>query len=423
MEQDNGNFKISRSNNNNNNNNDTMRRNNNLKRRKFYTDNIKKMIDETMAYDSHKKNHERYIEQIQSKEADQLNRTILVTNVKDLNRPKNLRHLKTFLERNYGPLESCTIVTTSTIRRNNDNDNYFPNAKVTFQYQKDSFKLYNKSLLEVRKQKKTKQKIHAPSCGHNRFIYVQPGLPQRAQIHVSSDKSYVSFDTNSISMGHFDSRSTEENSFFIPPSSNNHTNNYHSSSVEFLEEYEGFRNTMVTLDLEKRSIRISKEITGYYRKFGNFIVSSRGSDDDVEETLTFSLKGLHGGLELCKDVHYGTFSLIFLAKYPPKLVEKQILMSNMTRQVKRLIAITDEIDAPFGHCLAYRLNISRSVVESLFSNIDFFQKLRDFGMIHTHDILCFNNIKNIQTKFIHYNDSKYQFEKKLRFIHCEKISE
>ena len=371
------------------------------KRRTFYTENIKKIIDETMAYDLYKKNHERYIKRIQSEESDQLNRTVLVTNVKDLSRPKNLRNLKTFLIQNYGPLESCEMV--------NINGTDFPGARVTFRYQRDSFKFYEKSLLEARKQKRTKKKIDTDTCGYKGFIYVQPGLPVRAQIHVSSDESSASFDAHSVSMGHFN----DEEGAYHPLN--------HNYVVEFLEEYEGFRNTMVTLDLEKRSIRISKETTVYCRKFGNFIVSSRGCDD-VEETLTFSLKGLHGGLELCKDVDYGTFSFILVAKYPPRLVEKKVF-SDMKREIKRLTSISDETDAPFGHCFAYRLNISRTVVESLFSNKDFFQKLRDFGMVHTNDITRLNNAKNIQTKIIHYNDFKYEFEKKLRLIHCEKISE
>ncbi len=380
------------------------RSNNRRKRRKFYTDNTNEIMDETMAYDSHKENHKKYVNGIQTKESDYLNRTIFITNVKNLHYPVNIQLLKTFLEQKYGPVENCVV--------DKSKRHPYPGAKVTFVSQDDSYKIYRKSLLEVRKQKKRRKQIESTSCGHKGFITVQPGLPDRAQIHTSSDESYITFNVLSISMGHFNQK---DGALIYPDDLSNG-----NTMLEYLEEYEGFRQNEVTLDLQNRSICLSKETTAIMDPYMQQFADILGHYHKQEDCAIFRLKDLYGALDLYKVKNSEGLGLIFVTKYPPKLVRK-ITDQDMRERNERLTSIRGESNAPFDHCFAYKLNITDSVAKTLFSDKAFFQKLRDFGMIYSNGIFSKNTISTIHVENIDFdNEQERKLEGKICSIKHEK---
>ena len=313
--------------------------------------------------------------------------------------------METFLEQKYGPVENCVV---DKLKRH-----AYPGAKVTFVNQEDSYTIYHKSLLEVRKQNKTRKRIESPSCGHRGFITVQPGLPDRAQIHTSSDASYITFNVLSVSMGHFNQK--DGALMYLDDLSNG------NASLEYLEEYEGFRHMKVKLDLQNRSICLSKDTSAVMDDLmQRFVKNILNQNIEYEDCVIFRLKGLYGALDLYKMENSGGLSLILVAKYPPKLVHKRTYEDGK-EATERLTSIHGESNAPFDHCFAYKLNISDSVAKTLFSDRDFFQKLRDFGMIHSYGVFSKNAINTISVKMINFDDKqKRKLQDKLCSINHEK---
>ena len=138
-------------------------------------------VDDALLYQKCKKEHSDHTKEVARREQELLSRTIFVTNVKDLRNRGNLALLKAFFNNTYGPVEQCTLASSTGRGKRGDR---FPKARVRFRHEGDARAIFDgRKLCFVQ----SPVEIHNGSLGHRGFLRIQPSLPYPDMDEVSSD--------------------------------------------------------------------------------------------------------------------------------------------------------------------------------------------------------------------------------------------
>ena len=85
--------------------NNRKKKNRRRRKQRFHAQAVERLIQDDSKYDE----HEEFLKEVKKKEIEDLNRTIFISNAKDLRIGLNLTILRVFFESTYGPVEKCSI--------------------------------------------------------------------------------------------------------------------------------------------------------------------------------------------------------------------------------------------------------------------------------------------------------------------------
>ena len=167
-------------------------------------------VDQILAQEDAKKRHAEFLASLKVQQAQVLSRTVEVYNVKDLTQPENLYALRVFMERMYGPVESCVPIKPVKRNRNGNNPNrrpgsqrYFPPARVRFRSAIDAERIFcGTPLDQVRESALVACSL---GCKDGRYISISPSKPYSNML--TDDESLrgeiILVDATSLAMGHW----------------------------------------------------------------------------------------------------------------------------------------------------------------------------------------------------------------------------
>ena len=338
------------------------------RKRRIHAQAMERLIHDDEKFAKHK----AFLEKVEQDEVNFLNRTIFVTNAKDLRLQANIESLKTFFQSRYGDVEKCCI--SSYQGKQKANSKKPPPATITFKTSSTAAKLFGRPLDVMRRQTNRQQSktliraegvaYHRGYCPNDLIIYPAEQKSSNRiplQDHVDDVLSNI-IAARSISLGHW-----------VPEDNGLHylkevdVKNFTNEKQEFLEEFSGFHGAEVRLDLRRRLLQIKLKV-----------VKQILLDTEYFQTILVRFKDLQRAIHLGYDEDDASFSLLFSCKHPPKLTEITIT-PNLYESSERLTSIQD---APFGRCLGYKICCSKSEFDSLFRQREKFSKrMNDFGIV------------------------------------------
>jgi len=327
---------------------------------------------ESLVKDSFKyENHKTFLKGLEKEELLKSNRTVFVTNVKNLNIETNVKQLQLFFQTRYGEIEECVVIAAQIGRRNRNHNRRPPCAKITFRYLPDAKLIFDKSLEEARKDGSNAFKlIRASIAYHGRinpgFLKVRPAevksFNHRTNIHEGEGSLSNSFMVSSVSLGHW-----------VPPGEDNGVDILNdteyggsieeSEVTEFIEEFIGFNGSKIIFNLKQRILQIQVTVN----KDVMFLI------DPIQYSITFRLKQLQSSINFGYEDE--CYSILFNCVEPPKL-ERRINEDGSTERV------TSIGNAPFGRCFGYKLILTKyETLKIISTRNNFLNNLIDFGVL------------------------------------------
>ena len=373
-------------------------------KRNFQKQNLHAMAIEQLLNDEIKTTKQKaVIETLENEENEILNRTIFVTNIKDIRVGSNLKALQTFFERNFGPVEQCCITSFQSKRKPNHNlrnnrSNPPPPAKVTFRSVQSAIKVFGMPLDEARNggSKSAMKLISAQGVAYNGKqnagkLKVYLAVKRIKKMPITEEDVYglsKTLEVSSISLGHW---IPEDSGLLFLKGAPIEIGKY-EDEYEFLEEYSGFQGSQMKLDLRQRLIQIRATVD----LSGSFLFNLF---NEQFNTITFRLKDIDTYLDLAYDESSDTHCLVFGCKEPPKLYKVEVF-NELGYCYEKSTRLTGLEDAPFDHCFGFKISFEQSQLKMLFNNHDKFHcRLQDFGITRAK---CFDDCITLSTKKISY---------------------
>ena len=389
----------------------------NRRRKRFHAQVVERLIHDDSKYDEHKE----FLKEVERKEIEELNRTIFISNARDLRIGYNLTMLKQFFESTYGPVENCCISFYENKRRSNNGRNSAPPpGKITFKSASSATKIFGKPLHEVRLSgKKNSMKLVEASIAHHGrhnagYLKVFPAektLPKRAPIQEENqDPLSKTLIATSIGLGHWIPE--DHGLFFINEDSSNHQHD--KEKYEFVEEFSGFKGAKVKIDLRHRLLQIKIDLSRNINIFDGIFLK-----EENYGTITFRFKSVQTFFDLGYENKQSCYSILFSCKEPPKIHKVHICPYSLYETSYRLTSLEN---APFDHCLGFKLCCQKSEFEKLFnSKDDFPRRLKEFGIMRTESLYEAIPFCTRRIKFGEYE--KEMLEKAIMNIPDKKIGE
>lgn len=416
---------------------------NKRRRQLFHAQSIQRQINNDTKYVQHKE----FLDSIESKEVDELNRTIYVTNVKDLRVGSNLISLRSFFNQ-YGFVEKCI---TEHQKRNNSKRGIPPAGKITFKSAVSAEKIFGQPLDKVRMLSRDKVAKFIPSpvaydgkkhpgllkvnqqCLRSQklsalvliyslytsYLKVYPAerkSAKRVAVREESSQDILSetLTLSSISLGHWIPE--DAGLYFLNEA---HGEPFEEKGYEFLEESTGlFEGADVTFNLRRRVIQIQAEC-----KLSVFddLVSLIDELGLSYHVITFRLQDIPTFLDLGYDDVKDSYSLLFRCEKPPQIHK---IYYNEGNDFENKTRLTEVHGAPFGHCFGIKISCRKDQFDKIFkmknlNHNNFLQRLKDFGIMRA-EVEGYDDAIRLQTTPINIIE-RDEIEKELSGISNKKI--
>ena len=334
-----------------------------------------RQVEDTLASERYREEQKKFASELLARETELLTRAIYVTNVKDLNRSQNLTLLRQFLERNFGPVVTCTKVAT---RKN------FPAARVIFQQASDAQRIFGQPSHLVREA----VLVPCSSVGHRGQIRVSRSQRFEGMLGSNTDASDLALTGSSISIGHWFPADREILNSLRPGSSVEAGN-------QWLEEARLDRQVGVSINIETRTIKLflpaaQPENNSHSPRpsvpwesdfFSSIAIAPLSSLDYFE--CSFRFKDLsRGAVRIVNEA--GIYSIVFDLVHAPNFSKEDILANPFSVRgvdTGRGTSFGPWNTEVLGHCLAYKVTISESQLQDLVSDRKRVRQLQKFGVI------------------------------------------
>lgn len=332
---------------------------------------IQRTVQEIENYQGYKEQQKEFLEKVAEYEEEILTRTIFVSQVKDLKKPRNLELLRAFFEITYGPVEECVATTFS----NRNRIVAFPPARVRFRQKADAENIFGMDLANAARGKSIEIRpgVHF-GVAHRGLLRIRPSEKYPNMVDHLIDDTKIEFTSSNLALGHwcpdddehiFRDLETEEDKI----------------GSEWLEEENTRLACSVAIDLKTRVVEI-QIINSDSRPN---ILDIYGVELDLYEILrersflSFRFKDLVQSMELCREPDGSEeYAFVFALKYPPKLFRSMHLLDTSRERSTSIPGISN---ACFGRCLGFKLSLSLSIVDRLLLNDGALRKLQNFGVL------------------------------------------
>jgi len=315
---------------------------------------LEREVDNALAYQKCKTEHSEHAKQVARREQELLSRTIFVTNVKDLQNHHNLMLLKSFFEREYGPVEQCILASYSGKRGRVDR---FPKARVRFRLVKGAQAIFGGMQLSTIQ---SPVQLHNYTVGHRGFLRVMPSQPY-PEMDESIDENKVIVTGYRALVGHWCPLEDDEDVFF----GQDEIGELQSGS-QFLIEGTLRYGVELSVDIISRTVQVH-------------LLPAKDC------MMSFCFKDLQGTMGCFREFEdAASYAIVFRLKHPPKLYElrRQRDRDGVEEEIAtRCLDMGGVTYETYGTCYGYMVQVSHEHLQSLFASERKLRRLKDFGLI------------------------------------------
>ena len=378
-------------------------------------------LQHILQYEEYKQSQKQFLQEVADLQNDRMERTVFVTNVKDVAQANHLQLLKAFLERTYGPVEDCRISSYSSKKKKQQrrgSHNFSP-ALVRFVRKGDAQKLFGgRDLLSTTSSNTTRSvDLDCPTVGvsprnSGRAPFVRVQAAHRDKILEDLQSNSIQFSSDHMAIGHW--ILAEDDAYL---NSLQDEEGVAGTGVggdeEFVQEALLLGDSIsIEIDLASRTMTLrrshSMPFTGSNESsFENlFAFLDMNLSSTKTDVLTFRFKDIKGCIDLCCDqsneVHF-----VFSLRLPPKLYletsseDYNFSYTSRTHRQAEFAGLDAEV---FGRCLGFKIRASQTALTTLKMH-NRTVNLKKFGLFREHlevdgdtSQICVTNISDSLTR-------------------------